>query len=81
MTNNDQNQFRKIVREEVTGIVDNKISVSDYLLPLIDNMAEKSDINRIERKLDRLLDTGLDHENRIKAIEHVPVVTHQLKLK
>lgn len=94
MTNNDHNQFRKIIREEVTGIVDEKISasekrvigevgefVTDHLLPLIDNLAEKSDIDRIERKVDRLLDTSLDHEGRIKAIEYVPVVAHHLKLK
>lgn len=45
----------------------------------LDTKAEKADIDRIERKLDRLVDTDLDHERRIKDIESIPVIAHELK--
>lgn len=44
-----------------------------------DEKADKTDIDRIERKLDRILDTNFDHERRITDIESVSVVTHELK--
>ena len=58
-----------------------KKRLEERLLPLIRNMADKSDIERIERKIDKLVDGNLDHESRIKAIEQVPVVAHQLRFK
>lgn len=45
----------------------------------LDTKADKTDIDRIERKLDRLVDTDLDHEHRIKDIESIPVIAHELK--
>ena len=67
--------------KRVTDNVSNFIE--ETLLPMInerfDETADKADIDRIERKLDRLIDTSLDHEQRIKEIESVPVVAHELK--
>lgn len=45
----------------------------------LDEKADKTDIDRIERKLDRMMDTSLDHEGRIKDIESIPVIAHELK--
>lgn len=59
--------------------------MEDTLLPWINNRfdetADKADIERIERKLDRVIDTNQDHERRIKDIESVPVVACELKRK
>ena len=84
MNNNDLTQIRKIVKEEVSTSEKRIIGelggfMEDHLLPIIDAKADKTDIDRIERKLDKFIDTSLHHENRIKAIEHIPVISHQLK--
>lgn len=55
--------------------------ISDDILPQIDEKADKTDIERLERKLDRSLDMSIDHESRIKEIEHISVIAHQLKFK
>ncbi|MBI2086114.1 hypothetical protein HYT74_02115 [Candidatus Daviesbacteria bacterium] len=60
-------------------MVDIGTFMEDTLFPMIDEKADKSDIDRIERKLDRVLDASLDHGRRIKDIESVPVVAHDLK--
>lgn len=51
------------------------------LFPMIAEKADKTDIDRLERKLDRAIGTNLDHETRITAIEHVPVVANMLRIK
>jgi hypothetical protein len=53
--------------------------IEDHLFPMIEEKADKTDIDRIERKLDRAIDTGLDHESRIKTIEQLPSIAHQIK--
>lgn len=53
--------------------------MEDYLFPMIEEKADKTDIDRIERKLDRAIDTGIDHGNRIKAIEQIPSIALQIK--
>lgn len=55
--------------------------MEDTLFPMIDEKADKEDIARLERKLDKTLNTNLDHERRIKDIEHVSVIAHELKFK
>lgn len=80
------------LREEITASSKEvKEDVGDFiehtLMPLInqrfdtidEDKADKSDIDRIERKLDRLTSTDLDHEKRIRDIELVPVIAHELK--
>lgn len=79
-----------VVKEEVTKIVaasEEKIItevanfISEDVLPQIDEKTDKSDIERIERKVDQVLDKLYDHESRIKDIERIPVIAHELKLK
>lgn len=55
--------------------------MEDNLFPMIDEKADKTDIDRLERKLDRFIDTIYEHESRIKDVEQVPVIAHELKLK
>lgn len=78
--------------QQISNLLDKKLKASekkvigeigkfieDQLFPMIEEKADKSDIDRIERKLDKVLDTGLDHEGRIKAIEQIPSIAHQIK--
>lgn len=105
MTTDDLKQFRTVIKQEVTSIIQEQISASEdrlkkhttesvkqlsddvgnfigeNLIPMIEEKADKSDIDRLERKLDRVLDTSIDHESRIKDIERIPVVAHELKVK
>lgn len=60
--------------------------MEDYLFSRIGNLEDgqerlETTVDRIDRKLDRALDTITDHENRVKVIEQVPVVAHDLKQK
>jgi len=55
--------------------------VEDQLLPLIEEKADKSDIDRLERKIDHITGKVSEHDVRITRIESVPVVAHELKHK
>lgn len=60
--------------------------MEDYLFSRIGNLEDgqerlETTVDRIDRKLDRALDITLDLENRIKAVEQIPVVAHDLKQK
>ena len=124
MNNDDLNKFRKVVREEVSQVVDESVSasekrlvgtidekisasekrldqkidqritvseekiinavskfISEDVLTQLDEKADKADIERLERKIDRCLDMNVDHESRIKDIEQISVIAHQLGSK
>ena len=55
--------------------------VSDQLIPIIDEKADKTDIDRLERKLDFYIDGSLDLKTRVGDIESLPTVAHELKVK
>lgn len=38
-------------------------------------------VDRMDRKLDRVIDTNIDYGNRVEDIEQIPVIAHELKLK
>lgn len=71
------------IEHTLMPLLDERFDAIDERFNSIDERLEekagKTDIDRIERKLDKLLDTDLDHEYRIKNIEAVPVIAHQLK--
>lgn len=93
MTNDDLKQIDTIMDKKLTAAearLKEEIGnfMEDTLLPLInerfdavDERLEETaaDIGRIDRKFDRLLDANLDHERRIKNIESIPVIAHELK--
>lgn len=54
--------------------------MNENLFPYLDKLAHKSDVERIERRLDAMSNQVGDHEVRIEDIERVPVVAHQLKV-
>lgn len=46
-----------------------------------EEMATKDDIERLERKIDRALAETSDHEVRLKKIEKIPAIAHEIKRK
>lgn len=81
ITSSEQRLREEISASEKRVMADIGEFMEDNLFPMIEEKADKSDIDRIERKLDKVLDRSLDHETRIKVIEQVPAVAHELKLK
>src|SRR5438067_664364 len=98
MTTNDLKQIRDIVKEEAFSSekrLEEKIEhfstdignfMHKNIIPLFDEKADKSDIerlernmDRIERKLDQYSDQTLDHKHRLTAIEATPTIAHELK--
>lgn len=73
MNVSDIKQIRQVIKEEVSTSEERIIGqvakfVSEDIVHQFDEKADKSDIERLERKLDRALDMGVDHESRIKDI-------------
>lgn len=62
--------------EVIEGIAD---MLNDSVFPKLSKMAEKSDIERVERRLDAISNEVGNHAVRIKAIEQIPAVAHELK--
>ncbi|MDO8618971.1 MAG: hypothetical protein Q7R49_03425 [Candidatus Daviesbacteria bacterium] len=77
----EQRLEEKLLASEQRTTKDIGNFIEENLLPQLADKADKTDIDRLERKLDRSLDTGLDHEKRLKDIEQVSVVAHELKIK
>ncbi len=55
--------------------------VEDQLLPAISEKADKSDIDKIVGKLDRVMAKDSEQDYRLSQIEKVPAVAHELKSK
>lgn len=55
--------------------------VSDEILPQIDKKADKTDIDRVERKLDYFGARTMENTTRLDTIESLPTVAHELKLQ
>lgn len=53
--------------------------ISDDIIPQFDEKADKSDIERLERKIDKSLDMCIDNKSRIKTIEQISVIAHELR--
>ena len=53
--------------------------ISKELLPQIAEKADKTDIERLERKIDRAFDKDMDQDRRLDRIESVPIVALELK--
>lgn len=105
MSDEDLNQIRTIIREEVSSAVRGEVSsaeqrleqkieesgkniirdlgqfMEEQLFPMIEEKADKSDIERLERKLDVFSAKVANQDTRIKDIESLPAVAHELKLK
>ena len=56
-------------------------SITDRLMPMIDEKADKTDIDRLERKMDNVITRDLEQNHRLDRIESLPSVAHELKLK
>ncbi len=53
--------------------------IENNVISRLDEKANKTGIDRLEGKIDRLTDDVLDHKRRIEKIEQVPTIAHQIK--
>ena len=53
--------------------------ISERVIPLFDEKADKSDIDRLENKIDRIIDKDIEQDRRLDRIESVSVVALELK--
>lgn len=127
MTNNDLDQIKGVLKEEIDKALDKRLSVTEKIfdekltatekrlrteiaaverrlkseitdsgdniieeiagfmevniLPKFEGKADKSGLDRIEGRTDRLADKVSQHDVRFKNIESIPVIAHQLKIK
>lgn len=97
MTNDDLNKLGTLIdskldklrlelKEEIFGsekrIVKGIVGFfSDTVIPLIDDKADKEDIERLERKLDSNVDKIIVLKSRVDNIESIPAIAHELKIK
>lgn len=51
------------------------------LFPMIEEKADKNDVDRLERKLDVLSAKTIKHDQELIDIKSLPVIVHELKLK
>lgn len=61
--------------EEIAGFMEVN------LLPKLDGKADKSAVERTERRIDHLAVKIGEYDVRLKNIETIPVVSHQLKIR
>ncbi len=90
MNDDDLNKIRvvvkEVVRDEIT-LSEKRIlgELGDFmenqLFPMLEEKADKSDIDRIERKLDILSDKVIVQEKALRDIASLPTVAHELKIK
>lgn len=80
--------------KKIANLLDEKLAASEKrlnedigdfidrsLLPQLEEKADKSDIDRIERKLDKVLAKKVEQDQRLTEIESLPTVAHELKIK
>ncbi len=93
MISDDLNQIRGVVKEEINTALEPVVKKLDVLWDQTVKLTEDVDevkvtVNKLEgradqidRKLDKVIDTQIDHGNRLEDIEQLPVIAHELKLK
>ena len=85
VTNDDLKQIGKLLDEKLTSqkeeVIDEMVGLmEEHLFPRFEKMAEKSDIERIERRLDSLAVTVGTREEKIQDMEAIGAIAHQLKV-
>lgn len=97
MTNNNLNQISKLLDEKLTAtekrlkteITESENNIIEEIagfmevnfLPKLNGKADKPIVDRTERRIDHLAITIGEYDDRLKNIETIPIVAHQLKIK
>lgn len=91
MNDDDLKKIGKLILDSEERIITEMGSfVNDTILPQIEekadksdleNLATKDDINRVERKLDRVTGNDMVQNKRLSDIESIPTIALQLKIK
>lgn len=77
-----ETRLRIMVNEEITAS-EGRIGqfLEERVIPLIDQKADKTDIDRLERKLDVQSVETMKHRHRLDTLEALPAIAHELKSK
>lgn len=82
MTDEDLRKIGKLISESETRVVGEVGKfIEDSILPTLEEKADKSDIDRLERKLDNITAKDLEQDHRLDEIKSLPTIAHELKLK
>lgn len=86
MTDEELNKIRTVLREEVTSSEERLTEdigkfMEDQLFPMIEEKADKSDIESLGRRFDAFSTKVALLSTRLEKIASTPTVTHELKLK
>lgn len=86
MTDEELDKIRSVVREEVTSSEERVLRdigkfMEDRLFPMIEEKADKTDINRLERRFDDFTGKVAALSTRTSNIEATSTVAHELKHK
>ncbi len=85
MSSDDLNQIGKLLDKKLSqnkdDVIDEMVTfMEENLFPKFDRMAEKSDIERVERRIDSIAIKVGNQEVRLKDIEAMPITAHQLRV-
>lgn len=66
--------FEEIVQPQLEGIREDMATIRE-------DMATKTDIDRLERKIDTILDKDMEQDKRLDRIESIPIIAHEISSK
>lgn len=77
---------KKAFKEEIVASENRVVKgilefITEHIMPVIDEGADKTDVERVERKLDSYIDKTLVLKSRVEEIESLPTVAHELRIK
>lgn len=81
ITSGEKRVLDKMDQQERRILTDIGVYLEDQLFPMLEEKADKTDIDRLERKIDNISTNLIDSEKRISNIESLPIIAHQLKSK
>ena len=75
-------RLRTMVKEEITAS-EGRIGqfLEERVIPLIEQKADKTDIDRLEGKLDNNIARTMEQGHRLDTLESLPMIAHELKVK
>jgi len=75
-------RLRTMVKEEITAS-EGRIGqfLDERVITLIEKKADKTDTDRLERKLDNNISRTMEQDHRLDTLESLPTIAHKLKGK
>lgn len=82
MNDNDLNKIAKLMDSKLDKFAKVILEyITDNVMSVVADTADKEDIERIERKLNHYIDQTTVLKSRVDTIESLPTVAHELRSK